>query len=68
MRGNAYDALTLAIDDFFLITTSGPNSIIKVDRDGSGTAYSLVQIRTIKGVTGPNDEQALLTNGNLVVA
>lgn len=63
-----YDPLTSAITDFLQITTSGSNSIIKVDRDGSGTAYSLAQLGTIEGVTGLTDEQALLTNGNLVVA
>lgn len=63
-----YDPLTSAITDFLQITTSGSNSIVKVDRDGAGTAYTLSQISTIEGVTGLTDEQALLTNGNLVVA
>jgi Ca2+-binding RTX toxin-like protein len=63
-----YDPLTSAITDFLQITTSGSNSIVKVDRDGTGTSYSLSQISTIEGVTGLTDEQALLTNGNLIVA
>jgi len=63
-----YDPLTSAITDFLQITTSGSNSIIKVDRDGTGTFYALSQISTIEGVTGLTDEQALLTNGNLIVA
>lgn len=63
-----YDPLTSSITDFLQITTSGSNSIVKVDRDGTGTSYSLSQISTIEGVTGLTDEQALLTNGNLIVA
>lgn len=63
-----YDPLTSAITDFLQITTSGSNSLVKVDRDGVGTGYSLTQIAMIEGVTGLTDEQALLTNGNLVVA
>lgn len=63
-----YDPLTSAITDFLQITTSGANSVVKVDRDGSGSTYSLSQIATIEGVTGLTDEQALLTNGHLVVA
>jgi len=63
-----YDPLTSAITDFLQITTSGSNSIVKVDRDGTGTSYALSQISTIEGVTGITDEQALLTNGNLIVA
>lgn len=63
-----YDPLTSSITDFLQITTSGSNSIVKVDRDGTGTSYALSQISTIEGVTGLTDEQALLTNGNLIVA
>lgn len=63
-----YDPLISAITDFLQITTSGSNSIVKVDRDGTGTSYALSQISTIEGVTGLTDEQALLMNGNLIVA
>lgn len=63
-----YDPLTSLVTDFVEITTSGSNSILKVDRDGTGGSYSLAQVATIYGVTGLTDEAALVTNGNLVVA
>lgn len=61
-----YDPLTHAITDFVQITTSGANSVLKVDADGGGNSF--VQIATITGVTGLTDESALVTSGNLVVA
>jgi len=65
---DGYDPLTQPITDWVEITTSGSNSILKVDRDGAGSTYSLTQIATINGVTGLTDEAALVTNGNLIVA
>ncbi|MES1991839.1 MAG: hypothetical protein V4441_12930 [Pseudomonadota bacterium] len=59
-----YDPLTMAITDFVEITTSGSNSIIKVDVDGG--ANNFLQIGLIAGVTGLTDEQALLTSGNII--
>ncbi len=61
-----YDPLTDAIEDWVQITTSGSNSLLKVDVDGG--ANSFVQIATITGVTGLTDEAALVTNGNLIVS
>lgn len=61
-----YDPLTHAITDFVEITTSGRNSILKVDVDGGGDNF--VQIATIAGVTGLTDEQALVNSGHLVVS
>jgi hypothetical protein len=49
------------------ITTSGSDSIVKVDRDGTGGTYSLAQIATLTGITGLTDEAALVSSGNLVV-
>jgi Ca2+-binding RTX toxin-like protein len=62
-----YDPVTEAITDFIQITTSGANSIVKVDRDGTDTAYSLQQIAAITNATGLTDEAALKASGNLVV-
>lgn len=62
-----YDPLTQPLTDWVEITTSGSNSILKVDRDGAGSTYSLTQIATIHGVTGLTDEAALVTSGNLIV-
>lgn len=61
-----YDPLTKAITDFVQITTSGSNSILKVDADGGANGF--VQIATIKGVTGLTDELSLLNSGHLVAA
>lgn len=60
-----YDPLTKSITDFVQITTSGSDSILKVDADGGENGF--VQIATIKGVTGLTDEAALVASGNLVV-
>ena len=61
-----YDPLTDAITDFVQITTSGANSILKVDVDGG--ANNFVQIATINGVTGLTDETALIASGHLLAA
>jgi Ca2+-binding RTX toxin-like protein len=61
-----YDPLTHAITDFVEITTSGSNSILKVDVDGG--ANNFVQIATISGVTGLTDEAALVSSGHLIAA
>jgi Ca2+-binding RTX toxin-like protein len=61
-----YDPLTDAITDFVGFTTSGANSILKVDADGG--ANNFVQIATLTGVTGLTDEAALVTSGHLIAA
>ncbi len=63
-----FDPLHDLITDFVQITTSGSNSIVKVDVDGVGTAFGMVQIATLQGVTGLTDEAALVASGNLLVA
>lgn len=63
-----FDPLTDLITDFVEITTSGSDSILKVDQDGTGGTYSLTQIATISGVTGLTDEAALVSGGQLLVA
>jgi Ca2+-binding RTX toxin-like protein len=61
-----YDPLTEAITDFVEITTSGSNSIVKVDVDGGGNSF--MQIATISGVVGLTDEAALVSSGHLIAA
>jgi len=63
---DGYDPLTSAITDFVQITTSGSNSILKIDHDGGANGF--VQVATLTGVTGLTDEHALLTSGNLIAA
>jgi Ca2+-binding RTX toxin-like protein len=64
---SGYDPATMAITDWVQITTSGSNSILKVDTDGTGSGHTWQQIATIVGVTGLTDEAALVASGNLVV-
>lgn len=63
-----YDPLTDTLADFLQIADSGGNSTVSVDRDGTGSAYSMVQIATLNSITGLTDEAALVTAGNLLVA
>ncbi len=64
---SAYDPLTDLITDFIEVTTSGANSVLKVDLDGTGTTYSMAQIVELRNVTGLTDEAALVTSGNIIV-
>lgn len=63
-----YDPINDAITDFVQMNTSGSDTLLSVDRDGTGTTYGFTQIATITGVTGLTDEAALVTNGNLIVS
>lgn len=65
---SAYDPLTELLTDFVEITTSGANSVLKVDRDGTGTTYGFTQIATLEAVTGLTDEAALVASGHLLAA
>jgi Ca2+-binding RTX toxin-like protein len=61
---SGYDPATDAIANFVQLATSGSDTQLKVDTDGSGTSYT--QIATISGVTGLNLSD-LITDGNLIV-
>ena len=61
---STYDPLTMAIANFVQLATSGSNTTVSVDTDGSGTSYT--QIATIQGVTGLSLSD-LITDGNLIV-
>jgi len=63
-----YDPLTETLADFVQIADSGSDSTVSVDRDGTGSTYSMVQIATLQGITGLTDEAALVTSGNLLAA
>jgi Ca2+-binding RTX toxin-like protein len=63
-----FDAVTSAITDFVEFTTSGANTVIKVDRDGTGTTYGWQQMAQLDNATGLTDEATLRINGNLIVA
>jgi len=64
---SAYDPLD-PITDYVEITTSGSNSILKVDANGSAGGASFAQIATLEGITGLTDEAALVANGTLIIA
>ncbi|TRW96279.1 type I secretion C-terminal target domain-containing protein [Paracoccus sp. M683] len=61
-----FDPMSDVITDFVEITTSGSNSLVKVDADGGANNFVLKV--TLNGVTGLTDEAALVTSGNLLVA
>ncbi|WOS62026.1 calcium-binding protein [Sinorhizobium fredii] len=56
------------ITNYVEITTSGSDSVVKIDRDGAGGTYTMTQVATLQGVTGLTDEAALVTSGNLIAA
>lgn len=61
---STYDPLTMLIANFVQLDTSGSDTQVKVDTDGSGTSFT--QIATLAGVTGLNLSD-LITDGNLIV-
>ena len=63
-----YDPVTKVITDYIEMTTSGSNTIMKVDQDGLGTTHTWTQIAQIDAVTGMTDEAALVTQGRLIVS
>ncbi len=63
----AFDPLQEAISDFVNFTNSGGNSVMSIDRDGTGSAYGFVNVATLNGVSNL-DETTLYNNGNLLAA
>lgn len=63
---SGYDPMTELITNFVQITTSGSDSILRVDTSGSGAFGAGTQIATLIGVTGLTDEAALAAAGNLL--
>ncbi len=55
------------IADFVSFVTSGSNTLLKVDMDGTGGTYSMTQIATLNGITGLS-AATLLANGELIVS
>ncbi|MDD9899351.1 MAG: tandem-95 repeat protein [Alphaproteobacteria bacterium] len=62
----SFDPLSDVITDFIQITTSGADSILSIDQDGTGSTYGWQQIAILDNVTGLTDEAALETAGNLI--
>ena len=63
-----YNPLSDLITDFVEMTDDGSNTVLKVDRDGTGGTYGFEQIATLEGVTGLTDEAALESAGRLIAA
>jgi len=61
-----YDPVHDAIADFVSLTTSGINTHVNIDLDGTGGTYSPTNIATSYNETGLY-LATLITNGNLIV-
>jgi Ca2+-binding RTX toxin-like protein len=66
LDATSYDYTADPITDWVRITTSGGNSLLFIDVDGTGTTSTFVQIGLLSSVTGLTDEALLLTNGNII--
>ena len=66
MLDGHYDPVNDAIADFVSLTTSGSDTLLKVDLDGAGVTFSPTQIASITGVIGL-DLNDLISDGNLIV-
>jgi Ca2+-binding RTX toxin-like protein len=56
------------LTDFVKVEDSGSDSIVSIDRDGTGSTYGWNQVATLKGITGLTDEATLVSGGNLLAA
>lgn len=65
---SSYHPGTDNLTDFVKMEDGSNNTILSVDRDGTGTAFDWVRIASLDGITGLTDEAALVTSGNLLVA
>ena len=61
-----FDPVTDLITDFVPITGNGANSLVLVDRDGTGSSYGFQQIATMQSITGLPDEGTLYANTTLI--
>jgi Ca2+-binding RTX toxin-like protein len=66
--GTVYDPLTDAISDFVSLTTGSGSTVISVDRDGTGSTYSMAEVVRLYGTTGLGTAENMETNGNLLAA
>lgn len=61
-----FDPLTKLITDFVEMTTSGTGTVVRVDRDGTGSAFTWAQAAVLENITGLTDEQGLLNAGTIL--
>lgn len=62
-----YDAFTDYLTDFVKIETSGTDSILSIDQDGTDATYGWTQVAVIEGVTDITQVQALVESGSLFI-
>lgn len=63
-----YDPMSDVLADFVQISESSGDTLLSIDRDGTGTTYGWTQIASIQGVTGLQDADTMVTAGQLLVA
>ncbi len=63
-----YDEMTDDLLDFVQLSESAGDTLLSIDRDGTGMTYGWTQIASIQGVTGLGDADAMVTAGQLLVA
>lgn len=63
-----YDPMSDVLADFVQISESAGDTLLSIDRDGTGTTYGWTQIASIQGVTGLEDADAMVTAGQLLAA
>lgn len=62
----AYDPMQNSINDFLSMTTSGGNTTVKVDKDGTGTLSAAQSVVTINGQTWTSIA-AMIADGSLII-
>ncbi len=63
-----YDPMTDDLLDFVQLSESAGDTLLSIDRDGTGMTYGWTQIASIQGVTGLGDADAMVTAGQLLAA
>jgi Ca2+-binding RTX toxin-like protein len=63
-----YDPMTDDLLDFVQISVSGGDTLVSIDRDGTGSTYGWTQIAALQGVTGLGDADAMVAAGQLLAA
>lgn len=62
-----YDPMSDALTDFVQFSQSGSDTVVNIDRDGTGSTYGWTQVALLQGVVH-TDPEALVTSGHLLAA
>jgi len=63
-----YDPMSDDLLDFVQISESSGDTLVSIDRDGTGSTYGWTQIAALQDVTGLGDADAMVTAGQLLAA